>query len=253
MSVSSFISSTRAGLVSSVLTGAPASNGPGPLAEAEARPGAVGVALVLAEVQVDPAGELAAEDRVHDRQREVIGRAPGARRPGRRSGSTAPRPACRSGRPSPASTAGASGRVGGDGRARLPVLQGRLEDRDDRVGRGVADHDQGRVVRHEQRLVERDDVVAGQPLDRLRRARVGPAVGVRIAVEQLGEDQAGDRRRAIDLAEQRRRAAGSGAAPAPSRGTTGGAGRRCRCPAPWSGSGPGWSARGCTTRRRRRR
>ena len=76
MSVISLTSSTSASLVTSVWTEPPASNGPGPRRKAKLRPGAVGVALVLAEVQVDPAGELAAQDRVHHRQREVVGRAP---------------------------------------------------------------------------------------------------------------------------------------------------------------------------------
>ena len=248
MSVSSLISSTRAGLVSSVLTGAPASNGPGPQPEAEARPGPVGVALVLAEVQVDPAGELAAEDRVHDRQREVVGRVPGhadladGQDRLRRAGlvDQVDRHRLRGRR---------LGGGPGDRRAGLPVLQGRLQDRDDRVGRGVADHDQGRVVGDEQRLVERDDVVAGQRLDRLR--RVGPAVGVGLAVEQLGEDQAGDRRRAVGPPEQ----GGEPLDPEPLQlllgERRGGAGRRCRCPGPWGAAGSGSSARGCTTRRRR--
>ena len=49
-------------LVSSVLHRAAGLERAGALAEGEAGPGPVGVALVLAEVQVDPAGELAAED-----------------------------------------------------------------------------------------------------------------------------------------------------------------------------------------------
>ena len=125
MSVSSLTSSTSASLVTSVWTEPPASNGPGPLAEGEVRAGAVGVALVLAQVQVDPAGELAAQDRVHHRQREVVGRAPRARRPGRRPGPTARPPACRRGRSSPASDDGGSGRLGLGRLAGLPVLERR--------------------------------------------------------------------------------------------------------------------------------
>ena len=41
-------------------------------AEVERRPGAVGVALVLAQVHVDAADELTAEDRVQHEQRVVI-------------------------------------------------------------------------------------------------------------------------------------------------------------------------------------
>ena len=44
------------------------------LEEREARLRPVAVALVLAKVHIDPAGELAAQDRVHHSQAEEIGR-----------------------------------------------------------------------------------------------------------------------------------------------------------------------------------
>ena len=46
--------------------------------------GAVGEALLLAEVHVQPAGELPAEDGVHHGEREVVGRGPLRRRSGPR-------------------------------------------------------------------------------------------------------------------------------------------------------------------------
>ncbi len=124
------------------------------------------------------------EDRVHHRQREVVGRAPRRRRPGRRPGPTAPRPACRRGRPSPPSTAAARAASARGPSPGFQSFSAFSRTGGDRVGRGVADDDQGGVVGQEQPLVEGDDVVAGQRLDRLRRAEVGAAVGVVLAVEE---------------------------------------------------------------------
>ena len=57
----------------------PVRNGPGPLAEREVRLHAVAVALLLADVGIEPRLELPAEDRVHHLERVVVGRVP--RRP----------------------------------------------------------------------------------------------------------------------------------------------------------------------------
>ena len=57
----------RAGIVTSVLTAARAANGPRAAAHVEAGARAVGVALLLAQVHVEPRVEQAAEDRAHHR------------------------------------------------------------------------------------------------------------------------------------------------------------------------------------------
>ena len=59
------------------------------------------------------------------------------------------------------------------------------------VGGQIADDREQRVVRHEPRLVERDEVVARDPRDRLRRAFVRPAVRMEAEDEPI-EDRVGD-------------------------------------------------------------
>ena len=181
MSVSSLISSTRASLVTSVCTEPPASNGPGPWRKAKLRAGAVGVSLVLAEVQVDPAGELAAQDRVHHRQREVVGRAPGdadladGQDRLRRAGLVDQVDRHRLAR------SGGSGSATWRPAARLPALQGLLQDR--RRSRRAWCRRRRSWPRCWARTAACRSATTSSrvsALDRLRRAEVGAAVGVRL-------------------------------------------------------------------------
>ena len=68
---------------------------PGAQPHVELRLRAVRVAVLLAQVQVEPRRERAAEHRVHHRDREVVGRRSRRRRPSRCAPATAARPACR--------------------------------------------------------------------------------------------------------------------------------------------------------------
>ena len=162
-------------------------------------PGAVGVAVLLAQVLVQPRRERAAEDRVQHLQREVVGRRardadaadadlrlrgarlvdevhlPRGQLQARRS---APAPAPRLPRPSTPPNAA-------------------LELADDRVGLHVADHDQRGTVGPVLRPVEGAEVVDREAADRRRRP------GERGAVAMLSEHDLGNDRPAIDAGSSR--------------------------------------------------
>ena len=71
--LSSIITSCTAGAVTSVRTPVLTENGPPLRQNEELRLRAVGVAVLFAQIHVDAAGEHAAENRVHDAHRHVIG------------------------------------------------------------------------------------------------------------------------------------------------------------------------------------
>ena len=81
--------SRMASTVVSDCTLACSTNGPGAAPELEGRAGAVGVALVLAQVHVDPADELPAEDHVEHERRMIVGRRRAATRRVRSAARTA--------------------------------------------------------------------------------------------------------------------------------------------------------------------
>ncbi len=86
---------------------------------------------------------------------------------------------------------GGSTGFGGDALGVTPLAKGPLGAGKRFLVRHVADDGENRVVGAEPRLVERDEIVAGDAADRLRRPGVGPAVRMK-AVNQAVEHHPGD-------------------------------------------------------------
>ena len=138
--------SRTASAVASDCTLACRTNGPGAAPELEAGARAVGVALLLAQVHVDAADELPAEDHVQHEQRVVVRRRCAARRRARSAAPTAPRPAgsrqpgdrspaarCAAANPTPSTSLGPVGR--------LPLAERVVDQRGELLVRPIADRD----------------------------------------------------------------------------------------------------------------
>src|SRR6185295_13693901 len=147
--------------------------------------GAVGEAVALAQVQVDPARELAAEEGVEDEERHVVGIAPGE--PGMADAQLrlgGPRPVDDVDRPG-----GARGRLDrrrgrGGGRGRAP--ERRFDPVGERLGIEIAGRDQDRAAEGVVVPVEAEEILALEPGDALARALERLGVG-RAGVEHARE------------------------------------------------------------------
>ena len=174
----SFMNSVRAASLLAVMMSPPAWNGPGPRPNCEVRSDAVAVALLLADVRVEPRLEQLAEHRVHHPQREEVGclarRAHFAELETRLRGAGLIHQVDRRGRR--CGWSGVVERHAGIGRSR-PRPEHAFDDPLDLVGLDVANHRDDRAVRFEELLVERQHVVTRDRLD--GGLRGGPSVRMR--------------------------------------------------------------------------
>ena len=145
-------------------------------AHVEDRARAVGVAVLLAQVQVQPRRERSAEDRVHHLDAGSSRASSAARRPSRCGSATAPRPACRRGRSRVAAAAAASAASRARCRARPPSTRRSSSRAAAPPCPAVTSPTtmQRGVVGAERRRVERAQIVGRERLDRLRGARSSP-------------------------------------------------------------------------------
>jgi hypothetical protein len=157
-------------------------------------PRAVGEALRLAQVEVDPAGELPAEDHVHLLERIEVGIG-GARGAGVADADLALRGARlvhQVHRRGPRRGAGGHGGRFRRQRSLLPSTERTLGVAHPLLGGEVADDHHDGVVGPVEAPVEAGDVVAGDGADRGGRAVARPAVGMGIAVHLPREGLRGD-------------------------------------------------------------
>ena len=173
---------------------------PWALPELEAGARAVGVALLLAQVHVDAADELPAEDHVHHEQRVIVGRA--ARQADvahaqlRLRGAGAVHGDDAAGRRRRGVERSDVDQIRVDALRAGPVAEGPGDERGEAIVRRIADGNHCRVLRRVHPAVKSGDVGDRQGAQRFLGADRQVPVGV-LGIEQLGEDAVGDGRRQI--------------------------------------------------------
>ena len=198
MARSSPIASRMASVVASDCTPGLQHERSGTAPDVEARARAVGVALLLAQVHVDPADELAAEDHVEREQRVIVGRAARSRTRGRCAAPTAPRPV--GGRARSRSSGGGGARPDRSARRRCGAASHCPNALSASIGqtvvRRVADDDERGEAGIVSRVVKPHHVVDRERGERGLGADRQVPVGV-LAVEALHEHALGDGRRHV--------------------------------------------------------
>ena len=173
------------------------------LIEREARTCAIGIALIFAQVEIQPARKLATQNSVHDNQREVVGR---------RSRNThktcTDHTLCRSSLVHQIHPRllfrGRGGNLDLHHLATLPFAKAFLKQGLRSFRSNIANHNRGHVRRVENLLEVSGRLVAGQATNGGQVAVIITSVRMLVAIKQLGEKIAGDTVGTVEFTGQSR-------------------------------------------------